>query len=332
MLGIESSCDDTAAAVCIDGSIVSNVISNQDVHSRYGGVVPELASRAHLSNFIPTVSSALSDAGVSVQDLDAIAVTQGPGLMGSLVVGLCGARGLAAGLGIPIVGVNHMNAHIMSCFITEPRPPFPFLCLTVSGGHTQLTVIHKVNDMEVIGRTLDDAAGEAFDKVGKLLGLPYPAGPHIDRLADQGTPQFPFTKASIAEFDFSFSGLKTQVMYFLRDEMKKNPEFIEKNKADLASSVRHIIVDMLIEKVEAAVHHTGITAVAIAGGVSANVELRRRIQQMAGMQGWDVFIPPREYCTDNAAMIAMSGYYQFLEDDIADLTLTPYTRSISTIQ
>jgi len=329
ILGIESSCDDTAAAISIDGQIVANVVANQDMHAAYGGVVPELASRAHLANFVPSIAEAIRKAGIQKSDIDAIAVTNGPGLMGSLVVGVCGARGLAAGLNVPLIAVNHMDAHIMSCFIDDPKPTFPFLCLTISGGHSQLTIVRSASDMTVIGKTLDDAAGEAFDKIGKLLGLPYPAGPLIDQLAEQGQARFDFTHASIPDYDFSFSGLKTQVMYFLRDSLKKNPDFIEQNKFDIAASVRKIIVDMLMAKLESASNDTGLKTIAIAGGVSANKEVRRRLQMIAEDRDWDIHIPALKYSTDNAAMIATSGYYKFLEGDLSDLSLTPFARFTS---
>ncbi len=328
ILGIESSCDDTAAAVCLNGQIVSNIVANQDIHAEYGGVVPELASRAHLSNIIPTIHGALGDSGVELGELSAVAVTTGPGLMGSLVVGLCAARGISAGLGIPLISVNHMDAHIMSCFIEEPIPSLPFLCLTVSGGHTQLTIVNAANDMSVIGRTRDDAAGEAFDKVGKLIGLPYPAGPHIDRLARSGEECFSFTKASIPNYDFSFSGLKTQVMYFLRDEQKKDPEFLDANRANIAASVSRSIVDMLLEKLVLAATNTGIKSIGIAGGVSANSLLRQRVKELAGIHQWDLTIPAIRYCTDNAAMIAIAGYHKYLAGDFSSLKLSPFTKSI----
>ena len=327
VLGIESSCDDTAAAICIDGTIVSNVVVNQTVHEQHGGVVPELASRAHLANVVPGISAAIDEAGISLQDISAIAVTQGPGLMGSLVVGLCFAKGLSAGLNVPLIPVHHMNAHVMSCLIDESRPTYPFLCLTISGGHTQLTIVHSFDKMEVIGKTRDDAAGEAFDKIGKLIGLPYPAGPHIDRLADQGENLFDFTRADIPDFDFSFSGLKTQVMYFLRDRIKSQPDFLTLNKHHVAASVRRAIVDMLLLKLKAAADMTGLNQIALAGGVSANKLLRNEAQRLAEEKGWTVFIPPISYCTDNAAMVAITGYLKFINGHYAGLEIAPFAKS-----
>ena len=327
ILGIESSCDDTAAAVCIDGKIVSNVVSTQDLHAAYGGVVPELASRAHLSNIIPVVTMALSEAGVKRGDLDAIAVTQGPGLLGSLIVGLCAAKGMAASLDIPLISVDHMQAHVMSCFIEEPVPTLPFLCLTISGGHTQLTVVNDLFDMQVIGKTLDDAAGEAFDKIGKLMGLPYPAGPHIDQLAEKGAVRYSFSHADVPDFNFSFSGLKTQVMYFLRDQSKRSPDFISVNATHIAASVRQVIVDMLMNKLEAAARQTGIDQIGIAGGVSANRLVRKQVADLANKNNWQVFIPSMPYCTDNAAMIAKAGYYKFQNSDFTSLTTSPFARA-----
>ena len=326
ILGIESSCDDTAAAVCVDGKVVSNVVVTQEVHAQYGGVVPELASRAHLANIVPGIKSAVSQAGISLTDVSAIAVTQGPGLLGSLGVGACAAKGLAAALDVPLIGVNHMDAHIMSCFIEPPLPTFPFLCLTISGGHSQLTVVRAVDDMEVIGRTRDDAAGEAFDKIGKLIGLPYPAGPHIDRLAELGEPKFHFTRSDMSGYDFTFSGLKTQVMYFVRDEMKKNDSFVEDQKNDIAASVREAIVDMLMAKLSSAATDTGIKQIAIAGGVSANALVRRRMSELALENNWQVHIPSIAYCTDNAAMIAVTGYYKYLAGQTTNLSMTPFAR------
>lgn len=326
ILGIESSCDDTAAAVCIDGKIVSNVVANQDIHAQYGGVVPELASRAHLSNIVPAISAALKEAGVTLDQLSAVAVTRGPGLLGSLVVGVCAAKGLASGLSIPIIPVNHMDAHIMSSFIELPIPSFPVLSLTVSGGHTQLTIVHSVNQMEVVGKTRDDAAGEAFDKIGKMMGLPYPAGPIIDRLAEAGQPRFKFTHADVPEFDFSFSGLKTQVMYFLRDQLKNEADFLEDNKKDVAASVRSTIVGMLMNKLESCAIDTGIKSVAIVGGVSANRLVRRSAENLAAQHGWQLHIPSLPYCTDNAAMIAITGYYRLLSGTVRHENFVPFTR------
>lgn len=326
ILGIESSCDDTAAAVYADGQLLSNVIASQDVHAQYGGVVPELASRAHLSHFIPTVHAALSSANKQLADIDGIAVTNGPGLMGSLVVGVCGARGLAAALGVPLIGVNHMQAHIMSTFLVEDAPSFPFLCLTISGGHTQLTVVRSFDDMEIVGKTRDDAAGEAFDKIGKLLGLPYPAGPYMDRLAQEGEAKFSFSEATIPGYDFSFSGLKTQVLYFLRDRMKEDDQFIETNKADIAASVQQSIVGALMKKLIQAADDYSLSSIAVAGGVSANSEVRKQIAEAGQGRGWKVHIPSIAYCTDNAAMIAVTGYHSLQAGVTSDLSLTPYAR------
>ena len=330
ILGIESSCDDTSAAVVRDRHLLSNVIAGQDVHRKYGGVVPELASRAHQQNIVPVVDRALKEAGVSRTEIDAVAFTRGPGLLGSLLVGTSFTKGFTAALGIPMIEVNHLQAHIMVHFIQSEEmqnasPDFPFLCLLVSGGHTQLVLVKDHHSMEIIGRTIDDAAGEAFDKCAKLLGLPYPGGPHVDRLAKQGDAhRFRFSKPRLEGFDYSFSGLKTSFLYFLRDEVKKDPEFVENNKADLAASLQHTIIDILLNKLRGAMEHTGIKQVALAGGVSANSGLRTSMEKEAAAHGWDLFIPPFSFTTDNAAMIAITGYYRYLEglyasDDIAPL-------------
>ncbi len=330
ILGIESSCDDTSAAVIRDRQLLSNVIAGQEIHRKYGGVVPELASRAHQQNIVPVVDSALKEAGVSRRDIDAVAFTRGPGLLGSLLVGTSFAKGFTAGLGIPMIEVNHLQAHIMVHFIQSEgtqyaSPSFPFLCLLVSGGHTQLVVVRDHHTMEILGRTIDDAAGEAFDKCAKLMGLPYPGGPHVDRLAKQGDPKsFTFNKPRLEGFDYSFSGLKTSFLYFLRDQLKKDPEFVDKNKADLAASLQHTIIDILLNKLRGAMEYTGIKQVALAGGVSANSGLRLAMENEADLRGWDLFIPPFSFTTDNAAMIAITGYYRYLEgyfagDDIAPL-------------
>jgi N6-L-threonylcarbamoyladenine synthase len=332
ILGIESSCDDTSAAVIRDRQLLSNVIAGQDVHEKYGGVVPELASRAHQQNIVPVVDRALKEAGISSRDIDAVAFTRGPGLLGSLLVGTSFTKGFTAALGIPMIEVNHLQAHIMVHFIQSSEsgaasPRFPFLCLLVSGGHTQLVVVRDYHTMEILGRSIDDAAGEAFDKCAKLLGLPYPGGPHVDRLAQQGDAlRFTFNKPRLAGFDYSFSGLKTSFLYFLRDQLKLDPEFIEKNKADLAASLQHTIIDILLNKLRMAMEHTGIDQVALAGGVSANTGLRSAMKQEAEKRDWELFIPPFSFTTDNAAMIAITGYYRYLEGHFASDDITPLAR------
>jgi len=332
ILGIESSCDDTSAAVIRDRQLLSNVIAGQDVHEKYGGVVPELASRAHQQNIVPVVDRALKEAGISSRDIDAVAFTRGPGLLGSLLVGSSFTKGFTAALGIPMIEVNHLQAHIMVHFIQSSEsgaasPRFPFLCLLVSGGHTQLVVVRDYHTMEILGRTIDDAAGEAFDKCAKLLGLPYPGGPHVDRLAQQGDAlRFTFNKPRLAGFDYSFSGLKTSFLYFLRDQLKLDPEFIEKNKADLAASLQHTIIDILLNKLRMAMEHTGIDRVALAGGVSANSGLRSAMEREAEKRDWELFIPPFSFTTDNAAMIAITGYYRYLEGHFASDDITPLAR------
>lgn len=332
ILGIESSCDDTSAAVIRDRQLLSNVIAGQDVHEKYGGVVPELASRAHQQNIVPVVDRALKEAGISSKDLDAVAFTRGPGLLGSLLVGTSFTKGFTAALGIPMIEVNHLQAHIMVHFIQTSEsvslsPDFPFLCLLVSGGHTQLVVVRDHHTMEILGRTIDDAAGEAFDKCAKLLGLPYPGGPHVDRLAQQGDGlRFTFNKPRLAGFDYSFSGLKTSFLYFLRDQLKTDPEFVVKNKADLAASLQHTIIDILLNKLRMAMEHTGIEQVALAGGVSANSGLRSAMEREAEKRNWKLFIPPLSFTTDNAAMIAITGYYRYLEGHFASDDIAPLAR------
>lgn len=329
ILGIESSCDDTAAAVSRDDKILANVVAGQQVHNAYGGVVPELASRAHQQNIIPVVDQALKQAKVVKSELDAIAFTNGPGLMGSLLVGTSFAKAMAMGLGIPIIEVNHMQAHVLAHFAQHPdkerpTPEFPFLCLTVSGGHTQLIIVKSPYEMELIGQSLDDAAGEAFDKIAKLMGLPYPGGPLIDQLAQQGNPEaFSFPKARVPGFNFSFSGLKTAVMYFINNQIKNDPDFLDNQKPHLAASVQRTIVDILMLRIREVVAETGIRRVAIAGGVAANSGLRRSLQAEEGLE---VFIPPFEYCTDNAAMIAITGYYKYLRGDFSPQTTSPNAR------
>ena len=327
ILAIESSCDDTGAAVMRGGELLSNVVATQQVHEQYGGIVPELASRAHQQHVLPVVTEALRQAGVSKHDLDAVAVTQGPGLLGSLLVGGMFAKSLALALGKPLLGVNHMRAHILAHFIQEPKPTFPFLCLTVSGGHTQLVIVKSALEMEVIGQTIDDAAGEAFDKTAKLLGLPYPGGPHLDRLARTGDARrFTFPEGAMSGYAFSFSGLKTAVLYFLKKETAQNPNFIAENLADLCASIQHTIVATLLRQLRRAAHDTGLTQVALAGGVAANSGLRTALLAEAAERGWAVFIPEFKFCTDNAAMIAMTAHFQLLAGDVASQLLSPDPR------
>ncbi len=311
LLAIESSCDETSAAVMVHGELRSNVISTQLIHTEWGGVVPELASRAHQKSIIPVVQEALQKANINKNDLNAIAFTRGPGLLGALMIGTSFAKALALSLNIPLIDVNHMQAHVLAHFIEEPRPAFPFLCLTVSGGHTQLVWVKSALDMEIIGETLDDAVGEAFDKTAKLIGLPYPGGPLIDKLAKEGNPdRFPFTMGEMPGLNFSFSGIKTSILYFLQKQVAINPNFIEENKADICASVQKTLIEILLRKVKKAMSQTGCKQIAIAGGVSANSGLRTRIQEMGTKQGWDVFIPAFSYCTDNAGMIAMAAHFK----------------------
>ncbi len=327
ILAIESSCDDTGAAVMAGGVLLSNVIATQKVHEQYGGVVPELASRAHQQHLLPVVAAALREAGVGKHELDAVAVTQGPGLLGSLLVGTLFAKALALALNKPLLAVNHMRAHILAHFIRDPRPDFPFLCLTVSGGHTQLVVVRSALAMEVIGQTIDDAAGEAFDKTAKLLGLPYPGGPHLDRIAQTGNPtRFAFPIGTMPGYGFSFSGLKTAVLYFLKKEVSANPDFIAQNLADLCASIQHCIVATLLKQLRRAAADTGLTQVALAGGVAANSGLRTALRAEAEVQGWQVFIPDFAFCTDNAAMVAMTAHFQFQARDFASPFTSPDPR------
>ncbi len=331
ILGIESSCDDTSAAVIKDRKILANCIANQDIHKDFGGVVPELASRAHQQNIIPVIDKALRDANISKKQLDAIAFTNGPGLLGSLLVGVSFAKALSLSLGIPMIDVNHMQAHILAHFIEDEAhkrfPSFPFLCLTVSGGHTQIMLVKDYFDMELIGQTIDDAAGEAFDKAAKVMGLPYPGGPLIDSLASKGNPRaFRFPHPSVPGLDFSFSGLKTSFLYFLRDRLKEDSDFIQKNENDLAASMQATIIDILLSKLRKASLQTGIREIAIAGGVSANSGLRHALLQEQEAGNWQVYIPRFAYCTDNAAMIAVTGYFKYLKGDFASQEITPYTR------
>lgn len=335
ILGIESSCDDTSAAILCNNKLLSNVIASQAVHAEFGGVVPELASRAHLQNIIPVITAALKRADLKKEQLNAIAFTRGPGLLGSLLVGTSFAKAFSLGLNIPMVEIDHMQGHILAHFIQNSEgekqiPTFPFLCLTVSGGHTQIVRVDDYFKMEVLGRTIDDAAGEAFDKVAKIMSLPYPGGPIVDKLAKEGDPlAFAFPKPSIPALDFSFSGLKTSFLYFLRDRLKEDPQFIQKHKNDLCASIQYAIVTILMDKLSKAVKQTGIKQVAIAGGVSANSGLRNAILKMHEKQGWTTFIPEFHFTTDNAAMIAIAGYYKLLNKDFAQQSATPYSRSES---
>ena len=327
ILAIESSCDETSASVIRNGKVLNNIIASQAVHQKYGGVVPELASRAHQQNIVAVVEAALEGAGANKTDLDAVAFTRGPGLMGALLVGVSFAKGLAMGLKIPLIEVNHMQAHVLAHFIDEPRPSFPFLCLTVSGGHTQIVLVKDYLDMEVIGQTQDDAVGEAFDKAAKILGLPYPGGPLIDKYAQQGNPRaYKFSETVMPGLDFSFSGIKTAFLYFLRDKKKDNPAFVEENLADICASLQHHLVSMLLTRVEQACTQTGIRQVAIAGGVSANQGLRQRLQALGEQRGWEVFIPAFQYCTDNAGMIAMAAHYRYQRGLFAPLDVAPLAR------
>ncbi len=332
ILGIESSCDDTSAAVIKDNKILSNVVANQDVHKNYGGVVPELASRAHQQNIIPVITSALQKANINKNQLHAIAFTRGPGLLGSLLVGTSFAKTFALGMNIPLIEIDHMQAHILAHFIKNTDdyecPKFPFLCLTVSGGHTQIVVVKDYFDMEVIGNTIDDAAGEAFDKAAKILGLPYPGGPLIDKYAKMGNPNaFKLPEPKIPELNFSFSGLKTSFLYLIRDQLKLNENFIEENLNDLCASIQYTIIQVLLNKVILASKQTGIKQIAIAGGVSANSELRKRLMAMESTHHWKVFIPAFEYTTDNAAMIAITGYLKYINMEFTDQKAVPYARS-----
>ncbi len=326
ILGIESSCDDTSAAIIKDGVVLSNVTANQDAHKAYGGVVPEVASRAHQQNIIPVVDVAIQKAGIRKEDISAVAFTRGPGLIGSLLVGVSFAKAFALSLDIPMIEVNHMIAHVLAHFAEDPKPRFPFLCLTVSGGHTQIVKITDHLEMEVIGTTIDDAAGEAFDKTGKLLGLDYPAGPIIDRLAKEGNPIFQFAEPNMPELDFSFSGLKTSIYYFLKKQIKENPDFIQENLKDICASVQDTIIRILMHKLIIATEQTGITEVAVAGGVSANSGLRNALVEEGKQRGWNTYIPRFEFCTDNAAMIAVTGYYKYQKQEFVGQEVTPVAR------
>jgi N6-L-threonylcarbamoyladenine synthase len=331
ILGIESSCDDTSAAVIADGLLLSNVIASQSVHEEFGGVVPELASRAHQQNIVPVVDTALRRAGIDKTQLSAIAFTRGPGLLGSLLVGTSFAKGLALGLNIPLVDVNHLHGHVLSHFVkeneTDEVPEFPFLCLLISGGNSQLIWVKSPSDMQILGRTIDDAAGEAFDKCAKVIGLPYPGGPHIDRLAAEGdSSKFRFAKPHIPGLDYSFSGLKTSFLYTVRDGLRQSPDFIEQNRADLAASLQRTIIEILLAKLEIAVKQTGTRQVAIGGGVSANSGVRNAVEQFCLQRGLRTFIPQRKFTTDNAAMVAIAGYFKYLNGDYCPLDATPFAR------
>ncbi|MBO5843583.1 MAG: tRNA (adenosine(37)-N6)-threonylcarbamoyltransferase complex transferase subunit TsaD [Bacteroidales bacterium] len=331
ILAIESSCDDTSCAI-IDSNfcVLSNVIASQEVHKSYGGVVPELASRAHQQNIIPVVDKALKDAKISKKELSAVAFTRGPGLMGSLLVGVSFAKSFARALNIPLIDVNHLEAHVLAHFIKDTPeqkvPQFPFLCLLVSGGNTQIILLESPRKMKVIGQTIDDAAGETIDKAAKILSLPYPGGPHIDRLAKEGKPILAFSQSNIKDYDYSFSGLKTSILYTLRDKLKENPNYIEENLKDIACSVQKAVVDSLLKKFEKAIKDLKIKTIAVAGGVSANSELRARLQQLGDKYGCEVFIPKFSYTTDNAAMVAVAGLFKYMDNDFADLSLTAYAR------
>lgn len=332
ILGIESSCDDTSASIIRDGIMLSNVIASQSVHASFGGVVPELASRAHQLNIIPVVHEALKMAGIDKSQLSAIAFTRGPGLLGSLLVGTSFAKGFAQALNIPLVDVNHLQAHVLAHFISEgkldeKKPHYPFLCLLVSGGNSQIVLVNAYNDMEVIGQTIDDAAGEAFDKCAKVMGLPYPGGPHIDRLAKTGNPlAFTLNKPQIPNYNYSFSGLKTSFLYLLRDKVKENPNFVEENLNDLCASIQHTVIEILMNKLRKAAKDLNINQVAIAGGVSANSALRQSFHDHAAKYNWEVFIPPFAFTTDNAAMIAITGYFKYLNNDFCSIDEVPFSR------
>jgi len=326
ILAIESSCDETAASICVDGKICSNVIASQSVHEKYGGVVPELASRAHMQNIVPVVDQALKQAGIKdLSSIDAIAFTQSPGLIGCLLVGAQFAKSIALAIDKPLIAVHHMQAHVLANLITDDKPSFPFLCLTVSGGHTQIVLAKSPLDLTIIGETIDDAAGEAFDKTAKIMGLPYPGGPLIDKYAALGDPlKFKFAEPQVAGLNFSFSGLKTSVLYFLQ---KQEQGFIEANQNDLCASIQYTIVQILLKKINKAVKETGIKEICLAGGVSANKGLRDGLTEMGAKQGWKTFIPAFEYCTDNAAMIAITGYYKYLANDFVELDVNPSARA-----
>ena len=327
ILGIESSCDETSASVCSGGQILSNIIATQSIHEQYGGVVPELASRAHIQNILPVVVNALKNAQLDLGSLDAIAYTQAPGLIGALLVGSSFAKSLSLGLNIPLIEVHHMQAHVLANLIEEPRPAFPFLCLTVSGGHTQIVLAKSPMDFTILGETLDDAAGEAFDKSAKILGLPYPGGPLIDRYAKEGKQVFPFAQPQIPDLNFSFSGIKTSILYFIQKQIKTDPDFITNNLQDLCASIQYALVETLMKKLVKAISQTGIRRVCLAGGVSANSGLRKSFIRAGETQGFETFIPAFTYCTDNAAMIALTGHYKYLNGSFASLNSSPSARA-----
>lgn len=327
ILAIESSCDETSAAVIINGEVRSNIVATQVIHEQYGGVVPELASRAHQQHIVSVVTRALNDAKVTKKELEAVAFTRGPGLLGALLVGTSFAKALALGLNVPLIEVNHMKAHVLAHFIDEPKPDLPMLCLTVSGGHTQIVLVKSPYEMEVIGETQDDAVGEAFDKTAKLLGLPYPGGPVMDKLAKTGNPQaFEFPVSEMQGYNYSFSGIKTAVLYFLRDNLKKNENFIEENKADICASIQYTLVKMLLQKLRRASRELSIKEIAIAGGVSANSGLRETLKEMGEKEGWNIHIPDFQYCTDNAGMIAMAAHFKFLNNEFTSQSVSPMPR------
>ncbi len=327
ILGIESSCDETSASICHNGKVINNIIATQSIHSEYGGVVPELASREHQKNIIPLIEKTLNESGFNLKDLDAIAVTQGPGLLGALLVGYTFSKTLAYTLNIPFINVHHMKAHILAHFIDDPIPQFPFLCLTVSGGHTQIVQVNSYAEMIVLGQTIDDAVGEAFDKGAKLLGLDYPGGPLIDKFAVKGDPKrFHFSESNVDNFDFSFSGVKTSLLYFLRENIKKQQNFIEGNLEDICASYQYVLINMLTDKLILASKKTNIKQIAIAGGVAANRGLRDRLQELSGEYGWELYIPDLQYCTDNAGMIAMAGHYSYMDRIFGSLSDIPQPR------
>ncbi|MCD8400549.1 tRNA (adenosine(37)-N6)-threonylcarbamoyltransferase complex transferase subunit TsaD [Tenacibaculum finnmarkense] len=330
ILGIESSCDDTSASVIYNGKVISNVVANQEIHAKYGGVVPELASRAHQQNIVPVVQQAIAQANISKNDLSAIAFTRGPGLMGSLLVGTSFAKSFALGLNIPLIAVNHMQGHILAHFIEDENakiPPFPFVCLTISGGHTQIVKVSNHFEMEILGETIDDAVGEAFDKSAKILGLPYPGGPLVDKYAQLGNPKaFQFTKPKVGDLQFSFSGLKTGILRFIQKNVKENPDFIKENLHDICASIQYTIVEILMDKLKNTVKQTDIKHIAIAGGVSANSEIRKRLALAEKHWGWTTYIPKFEYTTDNAAMIAIAGYLKYKNNDFSDISITSKAR------
>lgn len=328
ILAIESSCDDTSAAIIQDGKVLSNLIATQKVHEQYGGVVPEMASRAHMQKIVPVVDVALKEAQLTKDDINAVAFTQAPGLLGSLLVGASFAKMFAQSRGLPLISVHHMQAHVLAHFIDDPQPEFPFLCLTVSGGHTQIVLCRSHLDMEVLGETMDDAAGEAFDKTAKMLGLPYPGGPVIDKLAKEGDPlKYDFPISNIDGLNFSFSGIKTAVLYFLNKQKKEDPDFVTNNINDICASVQHVIIKTLLQKFEQAAIDNSVTHLGIAGGVSANSALRNAFTDMCTRNGWESYVPAFQYCTDNAAMIGITGYYKYLKGDFADVSVSPTAKA-----